>query len=108
MRDAPGLERVGDLLEPRRGRIPIVERRLQRRHDVRGICRALEIARDDDQLPVAAVLERGKLHDIERPDLRVARRTLLWAGARSIARSRTMLWPSRTARFCTGVARHAV
>ena len=67
MRDAPSLERVGDLLEPRRGRVPFVERGLQGRHHVGRIRRARKIARDDDQAPVAAMLERCELHDVRGP-----------------------------------------
>ena len=70
VRNAPGFERIGDLLQPRRGRVPIVERRLQGRHHVRGIRRSRKIARDDEQLPIAAVLERGELHDIRAPGLK--------------------------------------
>ena len=70
MRDAAGFERIGDLLQPRRGRVPIVERRLQGRHDVRGVRRSRKIARDDQQLPIAAALEGGELHDIRAPGLK--------------------------------------
>ena len=59
MRNATGLERIGDLGEPRQGRIPIVERGLQRRRDRRRIGAAREIARHHHQPPVAAVLQRS-------------------------------------------------
>ena len=62
VRDKPGLKRLRKFGEARRGRRPVVERRLQgRRHRAcRGTAR--KIARNDDQAPVAAVLERSKFH----------------------------------------------
>jgi len=55
MRDAPSLERIGDLGEPRHGRGPIVERRLQRRHDSSGTGAARQVLGDDDEAAVAPV-----------------------------------------------------
>jgi hypothetical protein len=57
MRDASGLERIGNFRESRQRRIPIVDRRLQRICNRGCIGAAREIARHDDQPPVAAVLQ---------------------------------------------------
>ena len=42
--------------------IPVVQRRLQRRGDQKGVREPVQVIGDDDETAVAAVLERGEFH----------------------------------------------
>ena len=56
------LEIRGEIAQQRLVPLPIVERGLQRRDDVRGVGIICEVRRDDDQPAVAAMLEAGEFH----------------------------------------------
>ena len=73
---APGrhgtvLQRLGQRRQMRRDAGPVVERRLHRAGEERGVGTARQVARDDDQFPVAAaVLQCGEFHAVLFPKSR--------------------------------------
>ena len=78
------LQLFGEVAQPRPGMRPVVERGLQRAGDARRLGGSGEIARDDNQPPVArAVLEGGEFHGglceqrIDRPSRPL--RSMDWA-----------------------------
>ena len=59
----PTVERVVEILQLRAHEAPVVEHLLHAAGDAGGVVRAGEIARDDDELPVArTVFESGEFH----------------------------------------------
>jgi hypothetical protein len=58
------LELLGEIGELRPDAHPVIQRRLQRGRDDKGVRGVRQVRRDDDQAAVAAMLERGEFHGV--------------------------------------------
>ena len=57
------LQALGEIGQARREALPVVERRLQRRHDREGVGGAGQVAGDDDESAIPTMHKRREFHD---------------------------------------------